>query len=589
MQKTKTVAETPIATRVLIESDSHSNSSRDALVCALVVAVCVLIIYPVADMPIGDDFSYTKTALDYERTGHILYNGWATAMLGWMVPWGAFFIKLFGFSFTAVRLSTLPLAMATVYLLHQILRRFGINRRNAVLGALTIALSPLFLMMTVGYMTDIPGLLVIVICIYMCQRAAAARSDCASLLWLCIAVLVNVAGGTVRQIAWLGALVMVPSTAWLLRKRRGMKLAGILMWLASLAGIVACLHWFNTKPYTLPEPILAGPIHIRTLVHLGAYLVKSFLCLLLLIFPVSVAWLPTARQLSYRSKLRISVVIAMLAFLSISLYKTGVLSKWVEPWLIPFLVSQGIGAINLWLRLAISLLVITPALVLVEQIISRKLGDFNKEYSSWNELAWILGPFSLFYVLLLMPRGAFQIIQDRYLLELLPTAIIVPLKIYQERCTARLSLSSLITLAMVAICAIGGTHDAFSGSRALVNTVRMLRNDGVPETSIQAGLTPDGWARDGWIQIEGSGYINEPRIKNPVGAYNPNNLDLKLPEECKSWFTSYSPRINPKYFIVTQPKPCFAPTKFSPVTYNEWLPPFHRAFYVQQLPDNSNK
>jgi hypothetical protein len=126
MQKTKNTAETPIATRVLVESDSHSNSTRDALVCALVVAVCVLIIYPVADMPYGDDFSYTKTALDFERTGHILYNGWATAMLGWMVPWGAFFIRLFGFSFTAVRLSMLPLAMATVYLLHQISRRFRV-------------------------------------------------------------------------------------------------------------------------------------------------------------------------------------------------------------------------------------------------------------------------------------------------------------------------------------------------------------------------------------------------------------------------------------------------------------------------------
>ncbi len=180
-------------------------------------------IYPVAAMPFGDDFSYTKTALEFARTGHFVYNGWATAMLGWLIPWGALFIKLFGFSFTAVRLSMLPIAMATVYLFHDILRRFGINPANAVLGTLTMALSPLFLPLASTYMTDVPGLFVIVVCIYMCQRAVAAKSNKAALYWLVFATLVNIAGGTVRQIAWLGALVMVPSTAWFLRERRGMK------------------------------------------------------------------------------------------------------------------------------------------------------------------------------------------------------------------------------------------------------------------------------------------------------------------------------------------------------------------------------
>ena len=72
-------------------------------------------------------------------------------------------------------------------------------------------------MMTVGYMTDMLRTIshrYLHLFVSACRRG---RRDCASLLWLCIAVLVNVAGGTVRQIAWLGALVMVPSTAWLLR------------------------------------------------------------------------------------------------------------------------------------------------------------------------------------------------------------------------------------------------------------------------------------------------------------------------------------------------------------------------------------
>src|SRR4051812_18031368 len=124
---------------------SDPSSVRNGLLCALLMAVCVLTIYPVGNVPCADDFSYMKSALDFEQTGKVLYNGWATAMLGWLIPWGALFIKVFGFSFTILRLSMLPIAAATIYLLHQILRRFGINPQNAAFGALAVGLSPIFL------------------------------------------------------------------------------------------------------------------------------------------------------------------------------------------------------------------------------------------------------------------------------------------------------------------------------------------------------------------------------------------------------------------------------------------------------------
>ena len=205
---------------------SERSSIPYGLFCALAMAAAVLISNPSADMPFIDDFSYIKSALDFAHTGRFIYNGWAVEILGWLIPWGALFIKLFGFSFTGMRLSMLPLAMLTVFLFHQILRRFGVNAQNSVLGALTLGISPLFLPMAASFMTDVPGLLVILVCIYMCQRAVAATSDRSALLWLCAATLVNVAGGTVRQTAWLGALVMVPCTARLLRQRPGMKIAG---------------------------------------------------------------------------------------------------------------------------------------------------------------------------------------------------------------------------------------------------------------------------------------------------------------------------------------------------------------------------
>src|SRR6202011_661080 len=108
-------------------SISTVRTSRNAVACALLVGICTLLTHPVLEMGVNDDPSYIRSALDFAQTGHFVYHGWSNAMLGWQIVWGALFIKLFGFSFTVVRLSTVPLAMASAYLLHQILVRFGIN------------------------------------------------------------------------------------------------------------------------------------------------------------------------------------------------------------------------------------------------------------------------------------------------------------------------------------------------------------------------------------------------------------------------------------------------------------------------------
>lgn len=568
------------ATPQPIQSSESSHCVRNGLLCAFAVAVCVLLVFPVANMPFGDDFSYTKTALDFARTGHFVYNGWATAMLGWLVPWGALFIKVFGFSFTVVRLSVLPIAMATVYVFHDVLRRFEINEANAVLGALAMALTPLFVPMASTYMTDIPGLFVIVICMYMCQRAVAAHTDRVALLWLCSAALVDVAGGTVRQIAWLGALVMVPSTAWLLRERRGMKAAGVILFLCSFVGVLACLHWFNRQPYSLPEHVYRGPIHLRMLVHLAAELLRALLCLLLVVFPLSVAWLPVAGRLNGHARLRIAGAMAVLALLAIILSRLGRANTWLMPWLIPLLETQAIGGVTTWMKIVMSLLILAPALVLFERMADRKnrSGKSGTRRSPWHEIAWILGPFTLSYICLLAPRATYDIIQDRYLLGLIPSSIVILLSLYQERVTVKMSALSLVTLTVFAVYAVAGAHSLFAGCRALVRAVDMVQSSGVPRKFIQAGMASDGWA-----QIQGNGYINDSRLVVPPGAYKPDTSNLKLPDECTIDFASFTPAITPRYFLTFPPMSCFAPTHFPPVHYTIWLPPFHRTLYVQQL------
>ena len=115
-----------------------------AFLCALVLLICALATFPVAEIGINDDWSYVQSARVLAQTGHIVYNGWATAMLGWQLYLGALFAKLFGPSFTSIRASTLLIALFTAFLKQRTLVRAGINSRNATIGTLTLVLSPLF-------------------------------------------------------------------------------------------------------------------------------------------------------------------------------------------------------------------------------------------------------------------------------------------------------------------------------------------------------------------------------------------------------------------------------------------------------------
>jgi hypothetical protein len=573
----------------------QSHVVRNGIICASLTAASLLASWPFAEMGFVDDWSYVKTAFVFARTGHIVYNGWATAMLGWAIPWAALFIKLFGFSFTAVRLSTLPLAMLSVYLLHASLVRFGITARNAIVGALTLGLSPLFLPLAASYMTDIACLFCILLCLYLCQRALAAHSDRATILWLACAALTNIAGGTVRQIAWLGTLVMVPSTAWVLRRRAGVKRTASLLWIGSVLSVLACMRWFERQPYALPEKIAQGPVTGAMLGHMLAELLKALLCLALVTFPILAAWIPIQRSLSRSALTRIACILVAMGAVSIVLGNRGSLEHRVMPWLghvigtLSIFSSTGemLGSrpvtLTLPMRVGLSLVVMAAMLTLVEQMLAKPRRRNFSRAASLHEALWILGPFAISYVVFLLPRALYSVVYDRYLLGLMPLAIIMLLLLHQRWVAERLPAVTVAALSLFALYAIAGTHDWFALNRARVAGVAEIHASGLPATSIQGGFDYDGWT-----QIEAAGYINDARLRTPANSYHANLSPLQVSERCRLNFAEYTPAIHPKYFVVFEPMTCLAPSKYPPVTYRTWLPPFQRMIYIQQAPNISN-
>jgi hypothetical protein len=461
-----------------------------------------------------------------------------------------------------------------------------------MVGALTLGLSPLFLPLAASYMTDVAGLFCILLCLYLCQRALAAHSDRTTILWLTCAALTNIAAGPVRQIVWLGTLVMVPSTAWVLRRRAGVKPIATLLWLGSVLSVLACMRWFERQPYALPEKIIQGPFTGTMLAHMLTEVLKALLCLALITFPILAAWIPVRRCLSRNALTRIVCIVIAMGATSIALANRGSLDHRVMPWLghvigtLSIFSSTGemLGSrpvtLTLPMRVGLSLAVIAASLTFVEHMLTKPWRRKSLSAVSLHEASWVLGPFSISYMVFLLPRALYSFIYDRYLLGLMPFAIIILLLLHQRWIAVRLPAVTIAALSLFALYAIAGTHDWFALNRARVAAVAQIRASGVPVTSIQGGFDYDGWT-----QIEAAGYINEARLRNPANAYQVNLSPLQLPEGCRLNFAEYTPAIHPEYFVVFEPMTCLASSKYPPVSYRTWLPPFYRNVYIQRTPN----
>jgi 4-amino-4-deoxy-L-arabinose transferase-like glycosyltransferase len=561
------------------------------------LAVCLFATVPFAEIGIHDDWSYIYTAQVFARTGHIVYNGWATAILGWMIPWGALFAKLFGASFTAVRLSMVPIALASAVLFHAVLRRFGLNASLASLATLTLCLSPPFVAVSLTFMSDMPGIFSILLCLYLCQRALASNEDRTALLWLAAACLSNVLFGTARQIAWLGALVIVPSCGWLLRRRRFAVLATIALWLVSVVLIWLCIHWFTSQPYSVPEKLFPQRVNRGFVLAALNQFFRAGLSILLFCLPVLASGLGFVPRLRLRA--RWVAAISLLAFFSlvIVLKLSGDWAHWRPFWerdivypagIFPVVYGWGVRLPSLAFRyldliavvLAISCIAFT-VLLWQEWPKRRQLSSLQHSLSRRDGLVLLL-PFLFVYCALLGPRaGTPAGLNDRYILPIVAFVLYLLLRAYQDHVASRPPALAFIVLTLIALVSVAGVHDRFATSRASAQLLDRLQASGVPRTEIAGGFEFDGTT-----QIETAGYVNEPKLVNPPGAYVPPRKPWNASNPCAINFLPWTPVIHPKYAITQGLSDCLNPGSVMSISYRTWLPPAMRQLYIQTVPSS---
>ncbi|MGB7266498.1 MAG: glycosyltransferase family 39 protein, partial [Terracidiphilus sp.] len=293
-----------------------------------------------------DDWSYVKTAQALAQTGKIAYNGWGSPMLGWQLYIADFFIKIFGFSFTAVRLSTFLVAVVVAFLLQRTFLRTGINQWNATVATFVFVLSPIYFPSAVTFMSDVPGIFCLLLCFYMCLRALQAQSERAAIAWISLAALLNAVGGTARQTAWLGLLVMVPSTLWLLRRNQRVVMAGGLSCVAGVGIVFAASHWFAKQPFSNPIPMMPSKIDLHALRSIGAIGILGTGKLSLLLLPVLLMFVAPLRTWSRRRVAIFLIGSISLALFAMVLSVTNKLGSFTAPFVGDNLMSLFLGYLN---------------------------------------------------------------------------------------------------------------------------------------------------------------------------------------------------------------------------------------------------
>lgn len=541
-----------------------------ALGCAAAVVVCGLASRPFAAMGICDDWSYLHTAQRAAATGRLVYSGWAPAMQAWQAYVGAAFLRVFGGSYTSVRMSTLVTAAVLAVVLQRVLVRAGVTQRSAALGTLALVVSPLYLMLSVTFMTDIASLFAVVVCLYGCLRALQAATDGAAVGWVGFAVAANVVVGSTRQIAWLGVLVMVPCTLWLLRRRQVVLLAGAAINALGAAAVVVSLHWLARQPYAVQERLLGQSYSLLPMVQQYFSLALDAPFLLL---PVVLLFLPEVRR-ARRVPLAVAAGVAG-AYLARSVLSHGghplfVLEPAQGDWVTvcgffddAVLHGHPPAVMHVWMRLVLTALTQGGVIGLVCSWRGEARGE-RADGVSWGQLGVLLGPFTVAYLGLLASRASTVPLFDRYLLPLLVVGLVCLLRWYQERVSVNLPRVLGVLVAGLAVFSVTGTQNLFALYRARVAMVAELRAAGVPDTAVD-----NGWEYNSAVELREAGYVDDDRIENPAGAY------VAVPEgdghSCKpfGWHEVY-PHVHPQYGVSLTPDACGGPAPFAPVNYARW-------------------
>ncbi len=123
----------------------------------IIYVVMLFIVNPVGEFPLNDDWVYAKPVSLIVNHHPYFIGDMYSAVLIAQAFWGTLFCLLGrGFSFTALRFSTIVLGLAGAVIFYFLVYDFSKNRKISFLAALLLMINPLYFSLSNTFMTDVP-------------------------------------------------------------------------------------------------------------------------------------------------------------------------------------------------------------------------------------------------------------------------------------------------------------------------------------------------------------------------------------------------------------------------------------------------
>jgi 4-amino-4-deoxy-L-arabinose transferase-like glycosyltransferase len=505
---------------------------RPLLILALWFVAVAMVIGVYRNIPVIDDWTYAWSVERLIHDGRIEVLDWSAVYPFAHSFWGAAWSLVFGFSFATLRLSTLALSLVATCALYLILRELEARPHVALLGALTVAVNPVVLLLSSSFMTDVPfvaSTLLALLCYIRAMRRGQIHWAWWGGVWACMAFLD-------RQVAIVTPLAALPL---LMPNQRG------------------------------------EPKRSAALLVLGATWGAMLVCSLVMMSLVK----PTGEMLKLVDRLQDLLTIPVTRYLSSNLYVLSTIAFYALPALLAMATVR-----RLWRRPALFVVTLSLAAImlglageipvpirpgntwtLVEVGGSRGLVNGLRPPSNWTTLeivlrgtgllafglalmsvAWRLRdagttilttprmPLVIYLIAYLLIANVLWFYNDRYLIVLLPVAVALALGGRQhsadqqsaDQHSAAVPRLAWIAIAIFATVGVVGTRDALRFNQGVRDNWQALVDSGVPPSDIDAGYAWNGW----WLYA------------------HPENLSGGLTVQDVPWITSQR---HPTYILST--------------------------------------
>jgi hypothetical protein len=477
--------------------------------------LAAFLIHPKGEFPLNDDWAYSAAVKSLLEGRGLKLSGWISTNIIAQVVWGALFCIPFGFSFTALRISTLTLGATGVLALYGLLREVDAGRDTALFGALLLAFNPLYLGLSYTFMPDVPFVAISVLSLYFLVRGMRRNTKVAvmgGLLLACVALLIRQNGLAI----FIGcSLTYLARSGLRLRK---VLLAGIP---AALGGTVQILwRWWLEYKRVLPARysmqaawILAEPRSFVSWKAAEAFAAGLVMVLVYLgLFALPILLFLSRRKLSelFRSRL---LTVATLVF---AVFASFELSFRRMPLLPGILYDLGLGPATLRDAFLLNLPSLPKAGALFWFVITY-LGFIGAVALVHSTLVAIAQGLKLLPppqgkrepLLMLLASGLVYLVPvallvltgwtfDRYVLFLVPLGIAVAVLVVSEVPAGRAGFAAvplaIASLALYAAFAIAGTHDYLAWNRVRWQALdELVTQQRVSAREIDGGFEFNGW------------------------------------------------------------------------------------------------